>query len=136
MRMPAVKLFTIALLASCSKRSAATPDAGPLAPADTESPEVLRQAARELLDANCGECHTGGLPTALPRALAVYDLTEFDWSRPMSDTQLREADRRLREPFAATRGEGEVRPIRASVVELDRFHRYVEFETGRRAALR
>ena len=86
------------------------------------------------MDANCGECHTTGLPTALPRALAVYDLTQLDWSRRMTDAQLREAERRLREPLAPTRGEGEVRPVHASAEELDRFHRYVVLETARRAA--
>jgi hypothetical protein len=66
----------------------------------------------------------------------VYDLDQLDWSRRMSDDQLREAERRLREPLAPTRGEDEVRPVRASVEELDRFHRYVELETGRRADAR
>ena len=68
---------------------------------------ILRESARELLDANCGECHTRGLPTALPRALAVYDLTQLDWAHRMSDAQLREAERRLRRAarlrFAARR---------------------------------
>ena len=86
-----------------------------------------------MLDANCGECHTRGLATALPRALAVYDLTQLDWSRRMSEAQLRDAERRLREPIAPTQGEGEVRAIHASLAELDRFHRYVELEAARRA---
>jgi hypothetical protein len=77
---------------------------------------VLRESARELLDTNCGECHTRGLPSALPRALAVYDLTQLDWSRRMSDWQLQEAERRLREPVGPTRDEAEVRPIRAAEV--------------------
>jgi mono/diheme cytochrome c family protein len=132
--MLAVMALTTSLLAaSCSKPSVTKSDAGPVAATDTESLEVLRESARELLDANCGECHTRGLPTALPRALTVYDLTQLDWSRRMSDDQLREAERRLREPLAPTRGEEEVRPIRASDAELDRFRRYVEHETGRRA---
>jgi hypothetical protein len=94
---------------------------------------MLRESARELLDQNCGECHTRGLPTALPRALAVYDLTRLDWSRDMTDAQLREAERRLREPMAPTRGEGEVRSVRATDVERGRFHRFVEVETARRS---
>jgi len=124
------------LTASCSKPSATQPDAGPVATIDPESIDVLRESARELLDANCGECHTRGLPTALPRALTVYDLTQLDWSRRMSDEQLRDAERRLREPIAPTRGEDEVRPVRASEEELARFHRYVVLETGRRASVR
>jgi len=88
----------------------------------------LRESARETLDANCGECHTATLPTALPRALRVFDLTEIEWSRRMTDAQLLEAARRLREPMAPTRGEGEVRPIRASDAERARFDAFVAKE--------
>jgi len=94
---------------------------------------ILRESGRELLEINCGECHTRWLPTALPRALAVYDLTEPDWSSHMTDGQLREAARRLREPFAPTQGETEARPIRATDAELERFDRFVAMESARRA---
>lgn len=97
-----------------------------------ESLETLREGARETLDANCGECHTTGLSTALPRALRVFDLTEADWSHHMSEAQLREAARRLSEPFAPTRGEQDVRPIQASPAERVRFDRFVETELARR----
>lgn len=96
--------------------------------------DVLREAAREVLDRNCGECHTSTLPTALPRALRVYDLAQLDWSRRMSDTQLHDAEGRLREKIGATLGDGEVRPIVMSDEELAMFHRYVELEVRRRAA--
>ena len=135
--MPALTLLTASLfLASCSKPAEAGHDAGSSAAPEVETLGLLRESARELLDANCGECHTRGLPTALPRALAVYDLTELDWSHSMSDAQLREAERRLRAPVAPTRGEAEVRPIHASDAALGRFQRYVQLETERRAALR
>ena len=94
---------------------------------------VLREASRELLDRNCGECHTSTLPTALPRALRVYDLVQLDWSRRMTDAQLRSAESRLHEPIAPTLGEGEARPVNASAEELAMFHRYVELEVQRRA---
>jgi mono/diheme cytochrome c family protein len=80
---------------SCSKCSetadtnGAPVSASESAAADTEEP--LRESARETLTANCAECHTTGLPTALPKALAVFDLAERDWSRHMSAAQLREA---------------------------------------------
>jgi mono/diheme cytochrome c family protein len=122
-----------AAITSCSKPSAPKPDAVPPAPTDAESREILRESARELLDANCGECHTSGFPTALPRALAVYDLMQLDWAHSMSDTQLRDAEGRLHGPLAPTLGEAEARPMRASDAELDRFHRYVELEIGARA---
>lgn len=34
---------------------------------------------RDLLALHCGRCHLGNLSTALPRALAVFDLTEVPW---------------------------------------------------------
>ena len=107
---------------------------------DGSAPEsslaLLRQEARETLDANCAECHTRGLPTALPRALRVFDLSENDWSRQMSEDQLREAARRLREPTAPTRSETEVRPLRVSDAERARFDLFVaqEIEARRTAA--
>jgi hypothetical protein len=96
---------------------------------------VLREASREVLDRNCGECHTSTLPTALPRALRVYDLAQLDWSRRMTDTQLRDAEGRLRDKVGATLGDGEVRPIVVSSEELAMFHRYVELEAQRRAGI-
>jgi hypothetical protein len=109
--------------------------AGPTASATsdastTDGPSLteLRESARETLDVNCSECHTATLPTALPRALRVFDLTEIEWSRRMSDAQLLEAARRLREPMAPARGEAEVRPIRASDAERARFDSYVAKE--------
>jgi cytochrome c5 len=120
---------------ACSKPVAAESDVIPAATTATESLEILRESAREVLDRNCGECHTSALPTALPRALAVYDLTQLDWSSRMSTGQLRDAEGRLKEPIAPTLGEQEVRATHASSDELDRFHRYVELETARRGAV-
>ena len=130
-------ILLAAAAVSCSRGSSDAPRAAASTAAlDAESLEMLRESARELLDANCGACHTRGLPTALPRALAVYDLTDADWSRHMSDEQLHDADRRLHEPIAPTPGEGEARPVRATQEDLDRFGRYVAAETARRAAAR
>jgi hypothetical protein len=125
------------VLAGCSRRSAPdAPDAGVAAQMAVDRIDVLREAAREVLDRNCGECHTSTLPTAIPRALRVYDLAQLDWSRRMSDAQLRDAEGRLREKIGATLGDGEVRPIVVSDEELAMFHRYVELEVQRRAAAR
>lgn len=118
---------------ACSKAPAAGADLqGRSDAADPESPEMLRESARAVLGRNCGECHTSTLPTALPRALAVYDLARPEWSRRMSADQLREAERRLHEPIAPTLGEDEARPVVVSEEELRSFHRYVEIEVGRR----
>ncbi|HEX8795009.1 MAG TPA: hypothetical protein VF765_28880 [Polyangiaceae bacterium] len=122
------------VLAGCSRRAAHdAPEAGIAAQMAVDDLGVLREAAREALDRNCGECHTSTLPTALLRALRVYDLAQLDWSRRMSDAQLRDAEGRLREKVGATLGDGEIRPIVMSDEELAMFHRYVELEVQRRA---
>jgi len=133
-RFPFPALVVPCAFAACSHPSARDhADAGtPTLAADDVN--VLREASREVLDRNCGECHTSTLPTALPRALRVYDLAQLDWSRRMSDAQLRDAEGRLREKVGATLGDGEVRPIVMSDEELAMFHRYVELEVQRRAA--
>jgi mono/diheme cytochrome c family protein len=119
--------------AACSKPPATKPEVVPVPAADAESLEILRESAREVLDRNCGECHTSALPTALRGALAVYDLSQLDWARRMSAAQLRDAEGRLQGPVTPTLGEAEARATRISADELNRFHRYVELETGRRA---
>lgn len=125
------------VLTGCSRRTAHdAPDAGVAARMAVDDLDVLREAAREVLDRNCGECHTSTLPTAIPRALRVYDLAQLDWSHRTSDAQLRDAEGRLREKVGATLGDGEVRPIVVSDEELAMFHRYVELEVQRRAAVR
>lgn len=136
MRVPlGVAAATFAcVLAACSRPTAQdTPQAGSSTQAAADELGVLREAAREALDRNCGECHTSTLPTAIPRALRVYDLAQLDWSRRMSDAQLHDAEGRLREKVGATLGDGEIRPIVMSDEELAMFHRYVELETQRRA---
>jgi mono/diheme cytochrome c family protein len=124
-------------LASCSKAPATdvpVPVTAPLpaAAVDPESLDTLRESAREVLDRNCGECHTSALPTALPRALAIYDLSQLDWSQRMTPGQLHDAEGRLKEPIAPSLGEEEARTTSVSPEELERFHRYVEGEIARR----
>ena len=51
---------------------------------------------RDLLVTPCGSCHRSTLPTAKPRALAVFDLEEKVWYRHMTDDQIRELARRAR----------------------------------------
>ena len=93
----------------------------------------LRESARETLATNCGQCHIRSNGTSLPRALAVFDLDEPDWSRRMSADQLREAKRRLDEPTAPSLDENAPRAIHLGPGERDRFARYVDAELARRA---
>ncbi len=62
---------------------------------DLAAKQELRDAARLVLEAHCGECHIGSYPTALPRALEVYDLAEPEWARRMTDAQLSELAQRI-----------------------------------------
>lgn len=127
--------FLLLTLAACSHASVQQqPDGGAPAAMPIDDLSVLREAGREVLDRNCGECHTSTLPTAIPRALRVYDLAQLDWSHRMSDGQLHDAEGRLREKVGATLGDGEIRPIVVSDEELAMFHRYVELEVQRRTA--
>jgi hypothetical protein len=113
--------FVFALLAaSCMKR---------LEPHPVPTPrEVLRDDARLVLEKHCGQCHIGAYPTAVPRALAVFDLSETQWSNKMSPAQLRSAVARLSAPLSPTGAQNEVAPK-----ERDDVRRFVDLELARPA---
>jgi hypothetical protein len=48
-----------------------------------------------VLEEQCGDCHIDSLPTALPNALAVFNLRETEWSARMTPAQLRQLPERL-----------------------------------------
>ncbi len=123
---------SLPLLAACVLLFACRSPASEATRGPDAAGDELRESARALLETNCGECHTRASPQALPRALRVYDLDEEDFARRMTGDQLREAERRLREPFAPTPGEGDARPVTATPGQLERFHRFVEREVARR----
>ncbi len=75
----------LALLAGCP-RSAAGPGGA-----------ARFEPVRGLFELYCGQCHRPDSPDALPGALAVYDLSEPDPLRGLSDAQLAEAHRRFDE---------------------------------------
>lgn len=47
-----------------------------------------RKQATVILKAHCGRCHIPSLPTARPKALAVFNLTRVDWWRTMNEQKL------------------------------------------------
>jgi hypothetical protein len=65
------------------------------APAHAEG-NNLEAGVRELIEKNCGSCHDGALSTAKPAALKVFDLQEENWTRRMSDEQLKKVTGRTR----------------------------------------
>jgi mono/diheme cytochrome c family protein len=112
----------LGLLAACRGGSRVSGDLDAGAGAD-----ALRDDARLILERHCGACHVRDYPTALPGALAVYDLRERDWSVRMSDAQLHSAEWRLGEPLPPEGSTNDVTPE-----ERARFTRYVEAELARR----
>ena len=56
---------------------------------------ALRKEVREIIRPTCGSCHTSTIPTAKPKALAVFDLKNDDWSGRMTVSQLKGFDKRL-----------------------------------------
>jgi cytochrome c5 len=52
--------------------------------------------AREVLRAPCGRCHQGDLPSSLPAALAIYNLSEDPWYSRLSPEQYDGLLRRVR----------------------------------------
>ncbi len=74
------RVGTLVVLAAVG---AATP-----APRDETALDRLREPAREALKASCGRCHDHARPTALPRALQIFDLRENDWSARVTDVQM------------------------------------------------
>lgn len=120
----------LALWAACSTPPARTREDAP-AVAGRNERDPLRERSRAILEASCGTCHLPELDTSLPAALAVFDLSERDWSARMSDAQLRDAESRLGADLAP----GGVDGVPLAVQPDDRatFARYVERETRRRA---
>lgn len=82
------------LLGLCLLAASCVPAARPA----TRAPAVPTQveAARDILVYHCGRCHRSDLPTALPGALAVFDLDDDLWYRGLGPEQLDSALRRLR----------------------------------------
>ena len=85
----------------------------------------LRDDARLVLEANCGQCHIRDYDTALPRALAVFDLSELEWSATMSDAQLSDAAGRV----AGRRGPDG--PLEISDEDVVRVQAFVDEELAR-----
>jgi hypothetical protein len=105
---------------------------------------VNREQARSTLAQHCGTCHASSLPSALPGALAVFDLDQPDRSARMSDAQLRNASWRLGEtlhqmmPGHARPDAGGISPLEwpNDIFDGDRkqFQRFIELEIKHRSS--
>ena len=78
-----IVLALLALLA-VTEPAATAPPANPWA-----------EPVRGLLAQHCGRCHLPNLPTSVPRALAVFDLTEDPWYGRLAPDQYDDLTRRV-----------------------------------------
>ncbi len=76
-------------------RSPREPESAPARPASPRE-NAWTDPARSALVHECGRCHRSDLPTSVPRALQVFDLTEERWYERMTDRQLHGVVRRSR----------------------------------------
>ena len=81
----------------------------------------LREDARQLVSGRCGSCHSATSAKALPGALKVYDADEVNWTKRMSDAQVKKILERFRGPVIPKD-------------EIDRVTAYVEAELASRKA--
>jgi hypothetical protein len=101
-------------------------------PAADDHSNALREDARRTLRTYCAECHLPSLPTALAKALRVFDLSEENWSDRMTDAQLHSARQRLGLDLVPTQGREEALPLAVPPPALKRFDEFVESEIARR----
>jgi hypothetical protein len=122
--MRAMAVTMLLTLAGCGEEPTVSPPPSTVAISERDH---LRDEAHVVLERWCGQCHISGYDTALPRALAVFDLADVEWSAHMSTMQLEDARTRVRE----RRGpEGDI-PITDEDVAI--IERYVAAEIDRRA---
>lgn len=79
----------------------------------------LRDDARQLVNSRCGTCHSATSPKAMPGALKVYDTDQVDWTKRMSDAQVKKILQRFRGPVIPKD-------------EIDRVTAYVDAELASR----
>lgn len=87
----------IALIAGCGtdRRTIEVVTAGGAGPAAVEPPALVagersalvaaRDDAHRVMSVRCGECHESHRATAVPRALAIFDLDQPDWPARFDD---------------------------------------------------
>lgn len=67
------------LLTACARHVPSAP-AAPHAPSAAPQPtRELTSAVHDVLAQHCGQCHEGSRASAVPAALAVFDLDRRDW---------------------------------------------------------
>ncbi len=79
------------LLAGCSNPSPNAPDRPTTSRPSlngTASPTPAADEARLVAEASCGRCHNSYYPTAIPGAVAIFDILDPDWPDKLTAEQL------------------------------------------------
>lgn len=87
----------------------------------------LREEARAVLSAECGACHTRGLPTAKEKALFVFDLTRGDFGSTLTEPQMASVRHRLASDLKES-----AEPRSVSPADQQRVAEFLEAELARR----
>jgi hypothetical protein len=117
MRSLAMAIVTMSCAASCSgedprragvsrpapPRVLAAPQPVLASSAEADPRRATRRAAHDALAEHCGACHEGHRPTAVAKALAVFDLDRPDWPSRFTEQRFETALRRLAKAPPASR---------------------------------
>lgn len=95
MRLLLLMLMGCGWLLACSRVPEKPKLKAPAAALSVTERAQLRDEARLVLERHCGQCHIGAYPTAMPRALRVYNLSAPEWAAGMSEDHLRKLDGRI-----------------------------------------
>jgi hypothetical protein len=106
-----------------------------------EVPPMVARSATAAVEAHCGRCHRPDQPTALPRALAVFDLSHARWWEDPPDRALPHLATRMETlagGHAPETGEDDLAIFggAASQAEVDAVRLLVEAERARRGLSR
>lgn len=103
------------------------PAAAPSQDPSVLDPRALREDARWILEAHCGQCHLPDGDRSLSAALAVFDLSTPEWAATMTDAQLEDAVTRLASDLTP---DGE--PLAVPEADQLRFRAYVDYALAAR----
>jgi mono/diheme cytochrome c family protein len=78
-----VAIVSAAVVAGCARLP--TYESRALASSELQT---AREQVRGYARTHCGACHIASLPTALPAALAIYNLDAREWSSTLTASQL------------------------------------------------
>jgi hypothetical protein len=84
-------------------------------PVVVAAPSAALVAAHAVIEATCGECHRSDLETAVPAALAVFDLWDPQWLARLDDAAFASMMTRLEDQGVAPEDQASVRAAIAEV---------------------